>query len=56
MYDAIVVFYDAVINRRHLAVPNEFLAPDFEECKAEGADRGELSADGQWQGAEVCVA
>ena len=31
-------FYDAVINRRHLAVLNEMLAPDFEECKAEGAD------------------
>lgn len=31
-------FYDTVINRRHLAVLNEILAPDFEECKAEGAD------------------
>ena len=31
-------FYDAVINRRHLAALNEILAPDFEGCKAEGAD------------------
>ncbi len=31
-------FYDEVINRRHLAVLDEMLAPDFEECKAEGAD------------------
>ncbi len=31
-------FYDSVINRRHLTVLNEMLAPDFEGCKAEGAD------------------
>ncbi len=30
--------YDVVINRRHLAVLNEMLAPDFEGFKAEGAD------------------
>ncbi len=32
-------FYDEVIKRRHLAVLNEMLAPDFEGCKAEGTDR-----------------
>ena len=31
-------FYDEVINRRHLAVLNEMLAPDFEGFKAEGID------------------
>lgn len=31
-------FYDEVINRRHLAVLDEMLAPDFEGFKAEGAD------------------
>jgi predicted ester cyclase len=32
-------FYDEVINRRHLAVLDEILAPDFEGFKAEGIDR-----------------
>jgi predicted ester cyclase len=32
-------FYDEVINRRHLAVLNEMLAPDFEGFKAEGIER-----------------
>lgn len=31
-------FYDEVINRRHLAVLDEMLAPTFEGFKAEGAD------------------
>ncbi len=32
-------FYDEVINRRHLAVLDEMLAPTFEGFKTEGTDR-----------------
>lgn len=31
-------FYDEVINRRHLAVLDEIIAPDFERFKTEGID------------------
>jgi predicted ester cyclase len=38
-------FYDEVINRRHLAVLDEMLAPAFEGFKAEGADRASNCED-----------
>src|SRR6266852_4529370 len=38
-------FYDEVINRRHLAVLDEMLAPTFEGFKAEGADHASNCED-----------
>ena len=41
-------YYNEVINRRHLAVPDEMLAPTFEGFKTEGADRANSSILTPW--------